>query len=63
MAATSGNEEDEAVEQERDVTARPDVEPVEDEDEELEAESEDEEEDRETDEIKEREDDLKSEQS
>jgi len=54
------NDEDEAVQQERVVMARPDVEPAEDEDEELEDESEDEEEDRESDEIEEREDDLAS---
>ena len=57
----SEESEDEAVQQERDIMASPDVEPVEEEDEELEAESEDEEEDRESDVIEEREQELTSE--
>lgn len=47
---------EEAIEQERDVEASPDVVPADEEDEELEEEAEVEEEDRETDDIKERED-------
>ncbi len=47
---------DEAVEQERELEASPDVVPADEEDEELEEEEEVEEEDRETDDIKERED-------
>ncbi len=61
LAMSNDKEEsDEAIEQERDLTASPDIAPADEEDEELEEEAEVEEEDRETDEIEEREDERAS---
>ncbi|MDE1853745.1 MAG: hypothetical protein KGI38_08365 [Thaumarchaeota archaeon] len=60
--STDSEGSDEAIEQERDVEARPDVAPADEEDDELEDEAEVEEEDRESDDIEERETGTASEQ-